>query len=307
MGVETGPRPHQDETSPSSLTNTTSALNMLATAATVCLLAGLSCVSGGWLGHQAFKFNRSLFEDVSQPCSRTGLHQVTLNRSNPTAFLKLDIRFKTMITYQTFDCIIKVRTEFSNKSKEFYNDNEDIALMMFDIKYGHQRKEDAAKLELIHIARLDQNMSRFFYQKKEFNMPQFVPSSLTGYVLYGFEEMAQWHAESNTSLSLHLKRWRSSNSIYLVFTQYRIVSPYHCDKGIEVDCSDNTAVFAHCFPSPMLPLLLDGLPFCDFHPLHSSDSNRTLCTSGVVNPGPHHHHFWLSAALLLVTLTGWLL
>ena len=56
----------------------------------------------------------------------------------------------------------------------------------------------------------------------------------TGYVLYGFEEMAQWHAESNTSLSLHLKRWRSSNSIYLVFTQYRIVSPYHCDKGIEV-------------------------------------------------------------------------
>ena len=46
--------------------------------------------------------------------------------------------------------------------------------------------------------------------------------------------MAQWHAESNTSLSLHLKRWRSSNSIYLVFTQYRIVSPYHCDKGIEV-------------------------------------------------------------------------
>ena len=44
-----------------------------------------------------------------------------------------------MITYQTFDCIIKVQTEFSNKSKEFYNDNEDIALMMFDIKYGHLR------------------------------------------------------------------------------------------------------------------------------------------------------------------------
>ena len=114
----------------------------------------------------------------------------------------------------------------------------------------------------------------------------------SGYVLYGFEEMAQWHSESNTSVSLHLKRWRSSNSIYLVFTHYRIVSPYHCDKGIEVsspsythspqteylcaqvDCSDNTAVFAHCFPSSMLPLLLDGLPFCDFQPLHSSESNR---------------------------------
>ena len=83
-------------------------------------------------------------------------------------------------------------------------------------------------------------------------MPQYVPSSLTGdinkmrgyelqittstpgYVLYGFEEMAQWHAESNTSLSLQLKRWRSSNSLYMVFTHYRIVSPYHCDKGIEV-------------------------------------------------------------------------
>ena len=65
--------------------------------------------------------------------------QVSLNRSNPTAFLKLDIRFKTMITYQTFDCIIKVRTEFSNKSKEYYNENEDIALMMFDMKYGYQR------------------------------------------------------------------------------------------------------------------------------------------------------------------------
>ena len=52
--------------------------------------------------------------------------------------------------------------------------------------------------------------------------------------MYGFEEMAQWHAESNTSLSLQLKRWRSSNSLYMVFTHYRIVSPYHCDKGIEV-------------------------------------------------------------------------
>lgn len=243
------------------------------------LLAWSPGVTAGWLGGQGFKFNRSMFRDVSQPCSRTGLTHVTLNKTNPTAFLKLDIRFQTMITYQTFDCIIKVQTEFSNKSKEFYNDNEDIALMMFDIKYGHLRKGDTPKLELIHIARLDSNASRFFYQKKEFSMPQYVPSSLTGYVLYGFEEMAQWHAESNTSLSLQLKRWRSSNSLYMVFTHYRIVSPYHCDKGIEVDCSEDTAVFAHCFPNPMLPLLLDGLPFCDLQPLHSSDSNRTLCTN----------------------------
>ena len=71
------------------------------------------------------------------------------------------------------------------------------------------RKEDAAKLELIHIARLDQNMSRFFYQKREFQLPQHVPRAMKGYVLYGFEEMAQWHAESDTSVALHLKRWNS--------------------------------------------------------------------------------------------------
>ena len=33
---------------------------------------------------------------------------------------------------------------------------------------------------------------------------------------------------------LTLRRWKSSSSIYFVFVQYRIVSPYHCDTGIEV-------------------------------------------------------------------------
>ena len=76
------------------------------------------------------------------------------------------------------------------------------------------------------------------------------------------------------------KRWKSSGSIYFVFAQYRIVSPYHCDMGIEVkfvsieslskphssqvDCNENTAVFAHCIPHTLLPLFLDGLPFCNF-------------------------------------------
>ena len=57
----------------------------------------------------------------------------------PAALLKLDIRYKTLITYQTFDCIVKVKAEFMNKSKEYYNDNEDIAVMMFDINYGYRR------------------------------------------------------------------------------------------------------------------------------------------------------------------------
>jgi len=255
-------------------------------------------------GSHNLKFNRSMFTDVSGPCSRTGVFQAALNKTHPTAFIKLDIRYKTLVTYQTFDCIIKVKTEFTNKSREFYNDNEDIAVMMFDMNYGYWRKEDAARLDLIHIARLDQNTSRFFYQKKQFLLPQFVPSSRTGYVLYGFEEMAQWHAESNTSVSLHLKRWKSRGSIYLVFTQYRIVSPYHCDRGIEVDCSDNTAVFAHCFPSPLLPLLLDGLPFCDFHPLHSVGSNRTTCGShaeGLSVPGSSLLYLFLSLVAVLLS------
>ena len=58
------------------------------------------------------------------------------------------------------------------------------------------RKEDAIKLELVHIAKLDQNgtrcfisnqptkyflhFPRFFYQKKKFQLPQYVPYSLPG-------------------------------------------------------------------------------------------------------------------------------
>jgi len=227
-------------------------------------------------GH-ALKFNRSHFLDLTDPCSRTGSYETILNRTHPAALLKLDIRYKTLVTYQSFDCIIKVKTEFHNKSREFYNENEDVAVMMFDINHGYRRKEDAIKLELVHIAKLDQNGTRFFYQKKKFQLPQYVPYSLPGYVLYGFEEIAQWHAESNSSISVNMKRWKSSGSIYFVFAQYRIVSPYHCDTGIEVDCNDNSAVFAHCFPSALLPLFLDGLPFCEFHPLHALGSNRTTC------------------------------
>lgn len=233
-------------------------------------------------GSYTLKFNRSHFQDLTDPCSRTGIFYATLNTTHPAALLKLDSRYKTLVTTHTFDCVIKVKTEFGNKSREFvYNDNVDLAVMMFDINYGYKRKEDAIKLDLIHIARLDQNGTRFFYQKKQFQLPQYVPKSLPGYVMYGFEEIAQWHAESNSSVAVHLRRWKSSSSIYFVFAQYRIVSPYHCNDGIEVDCNMNTAVvFAHCFPKEMMSLLLDGLPFCDFLPLRAINSNRTMCGSG---------------------------
>ena len=94
--------------------------------------------------------------------------------------------------------------------------------------------------------------------------------------MYGFEEIAQWHAESNSSVAVKLQRWKTSGSLYFVFTQYRIVSPYHCNTGIEVDCSDNTAVFAHCFPHTLLGMFLDGVPFCDFRPLQAIQSNRYI-------------------------------
>jgi len=204
-------------------------------------------------GAHNLKFNRSHFLDLTDPCSRTGSYETVLNRTHPAALLKLDIRYKTLVTYQSFDCMIKVKTEFHNKSREFYNENEDVAVMMFDINHGYRRKEDAIKLELVHIAKLDPNGTRFFYQKKKFQLPQYVPYSLPGYVLYGFEEIAQWHAESNSSITVNMKRWKSSGSIYFVF--------------------------AHCFPSALLPLFLDGLPFCEFHPLHALGSNRTTCAA----------------------------
>jgi len=153
----------------------------------------------------------------------------------------------------------------------------------------------------VHIAKLDQNGTRFFYQKKKFQLPQYVPQYLPGYVMYGFEEIAQWHAESNSSVTVNLKRWKSSGSIYFVFAQYKIVSPYHCDTGIEVDCNDNSAVFAHCFPSALLPLFLDGLPFCEFKPLHALGSNRTTCGSQELT-GSSYHLFLVFLAIIEVVL-----
>ena len=129
-------------------------------------------------GTQTLKFNRSQFQDLTDPCSRTGQYEAVINRSHPALLVKLDARYKTLVTYQTFDCLIKVKTEFRNKSQEYYNENEDIAVMMFDISHGYIRKEDTVKLELVHIAKLDKNGTRFFYQKKKFQLPQYVPQSL---------------------------------------------------------------------------------------------------------------------------------
>ena len=70
--------------------------------------------------------------------------------------------------------------------------------MMFDINHGYRRKEDAIRMELVHISKQESRRrnehglnTRFFYQKKKFQLPQYVPQALSGYVMYGFEEIAQ--------------------------------------------------------------------------------------------------------------------
>ena len=155
-------------------------------------------------------------------------------------------------------------------------------VMMFDINHGYRRKEDAIRMELVHISKQESRRrnehglnTRFFYQKKKFQLPQYVPKHVHGYVLNGFDEIDQWHAESNASLKIDLRRWQTSGSIYFVFTQYRIVSPYHCNTGIEVDCDDRSSVFARCFPASLLPLFMDDFPFCEFRPLYAIGSNRS--------------------------------
>lgn len=90
-------------------------------------------------GTKHMKFNRSQFYDLTDPCSRTGQYEAVINRSHPALLVKLDTRYRTLVTYQTFDCLIRVKTEFLNKSQETYNENEDIAVMMFDVSHGYIR------------------------------------------------------------------------------------------------------------------------------------------------------------------------
>ena len=171
--------------------------------------------------------------------------------------------------------------------------------MMFDISHGYRRKEDAIRLELVHISKQETRPrgqyesgygvnTRFFYQKKKFQLPQYVPKHVHGYVLNGFDEIDQWHAESNASLKIDLRRWQSSGSIYFVFTQYRIVSPYHCNTGIEVDCDDRS-VIRHFYNHLLKPPSPD--PPC------SRGASRPRCcrSSWMISPSASSDHSMLSA------------
>ena len=76
------------------------------------------------------------------------------------------------------------------------------------------RKEDAVKLELVHIAKLDKNGTRFFYQKKKFQLPQYVPQSLSGYVMYGFEEIAQVTSDWSILFSTVFSLVKTKNTVF---------------------------------------------------------------------------------------------
>merc|ERR1711953_740243 len=270
-------------------------------------LLSVNPTEASWFNDDHFmnlKFNRSLFRDVSRECSLEGKFEAVINRKNPAYLLKLDGKDKTVFSQQTFDCVIKVRTEwYSNRTRrgqwvngrwQEYNphqekddENNDLSVMIFDINHGYRRNEDGLN-------------TRFFYQKKKFQLPQYVPKHVYGYVLNGFDEIDQWHAESNASVKIDLRRWQTSGSIYFVFTQYRIVSPYHCNTGIEVDCDDRSSVFARCFPASLLPLFMDDFPFCEFRPLYAIGSNRTSCGSAEVFDGRNSVYFFLVSLLQLL-------
>ena len=68
------------------------------------------------------KFNRNLFYDVGRECSLEGKFEVVINRTHPAYLLKLDGKDKTVFSHQTFDCVIKVRTEwYTNRSRNPWN------------------------------------------------------------------------------------------------------------------------------------------------------------------------------------------
>merc|ERR1711936_947892 len=65
------------------------------------------------------KFNRSLFRDVSRECSLEGKFEAVINRKTPAYLLKLDGKDKTVFSQQTFDCVIKIRTEwYTNRTRQ---------------------------------------------------------------------------------------------------------------------------------------------------------------------------------------------
>ena len=85
---------------------------------------------------QSGKFDPSQFQELTEHCYNTGEYNIVIDNTHPTAMVKLDIRNKDPGNYQVFDCVIKVETDIMNNED---NDNQDIAVMMFDINQENKR------------------------------------------------------------------------------------------------------------------------------------------------------------------------
>jgi len=219
-----------------------------------------------------------LFKDIRQECFLEGKFEAVINSTHPLHLLKLDGRNGDSFSHQIFDCEIDIMTGWSrNKSpsRNSYDDNNYLSVTIFDINHGERRKEDDITLEMSYIpnqrTREHENpiFTRFFSQKKEFQLPQYDPNQINGFLL-NLDEIDNWHSEFNSSVKIDLKQWQTNDSIYFVFSQYSKVLPYHCSTGIEVDCEDSSSV-PKCFPSSTLPLFLGGFPFCELRPLTPSN------------------------------------
>jgi len=146
---------------------------------------------------------------------------------------------------------------------------------LFDVNHGLRREEDTITIELSNIPNQrmgrheNELLSRFFGKKRKFQLPKYDPNQVNGYLL-NLDEIENWHSGFNVAVKINLKKWQKNDSIYLAFSQYTKVEPYHCNTGVEVECDQDFSDFARCFPQSMLPLFLENYPFCEFRPLSTS-------------------------------------
>ena len=82
------------------------------------------------------KYDPSQFQELTDYCYNTGEYSTVIDNITSTAMVKLDMRNKDHGNYQVFDCVIKVETDIMNNED---NDNQDIAVMMFDINQENKR------------------------------------------------------------------------------------------------------------------------------------------------------------------------
>ena len=82
------------------------------------------------------KYDASQFQELTDICYNTGEYSTVIDNLTPTAMAKLDMRDKDPGNYKVFDCVIRVETDIMNNED---NDNQDIAVMIFDVNQESKR------------------------------------------------------------------------------------------------------------------------------------------------------------------------